>query len=57
MPPHPEGNKFHRREERKRKGDETREMVRDTGQIFTTNFFHDNCADLVYQSGLRGAII
>lgn len=40
--------------ERERKGDETREMVRDTGQIFTTNFFHDNCADLVYQSGYAG---
>lgn len=54
MPPHPEGNKFHRRGERERKGDEMREMVRDTGQIFTTNFFHDNCADLVYQSGYAG---
>lgn len=31
--------------------DKGRELARDTGQIFTTNFFHDNCADLVYQSG------
>lgn len=54
MPPHPEGNKFHRRGEREKERETRWGRWWEMGQIFTTNFFHDNCADLVYQSGYAG---